>query len=73
MDYGCNQDLIFVQAIDNAIAVDNQFSHILVIKFWNFAPGVRKLSENPDLTKDFLHHIAGVCRRVGRNVLGNAL
>lgn len=73
MDYGCDHDLIFLQAIDDAIAVDNQLPDLLVIKFWNLASSARKLRKNPDLTQNLLHHIAGVCRRVGRNVLGNAL
>jgi len=32
VDYGGNQDFIFLQAINDAVAIDNQLSHILVVK-----------------------------------------
>jgi hypothetical protein len=42
VDYRRNHDGIAVQSINNAIAIDQQLTDILVIEFRNFASGAGK-------------------------------
>ncbi len=63
MNYGCDEN-IFLQSIDDPIAINDQLSDILVIEFRNFGARFWELRQHSGLVDDFLHNSAGVGGRV---------
>lgn len=57
VDDGGNHNRLVLQSIDNAIAIDNQLSDILVIEFRNLAPGPGKFRQRLNLCTTFFTSI----------------
>ena len=72
MDDGCDHNFIFLQPVDDSVAVDDHFANVLIVEFWNLMPGARKLCQHPGLIHNFLEDDCSVSGRVGGDAFGYA-
>ncbi len=66
-------DLIFLQTIDDSVAVDDQFTDVLIVEFGDFTPGTWKPRQGFHLVHDLLSDNSGIGGRIGGYVLGDSL
>ena len=66
MDDSNNEDFVVLDAVDNPIAVDEEFTDLIIIKLWPDASGIRKCLELARRIEDLVDY----CPCVGWRITG---